>query len=238
MLVGGVKLGIYVITVRHFASRHRSIEQQCASFGLQFQYIFPHDFDRLDGYQGFSLSPNLSPKSISNALKHLEAQRAFLESEFDVALVLEDDVLLFDQFMEALSSAIEEIVSYELNSGWLVFFGGADNKINRSMLYKNSDNFLVQSLTTAEAYALDRVGCRRRLEALADQVIDRQADHLIKKVDSELGILHLRTITPYATQGSITGVFDTSLDENRAKHSKIYLRLRYLWKRFRHSSYF
>ena len=70
---------------------------------------------------------DMSPKSISNVLKHFEAQRRFLDTEADVCLVLEDDVLLFDTFEESFRTFTAPT---EPQPGWLIFLGGADNKID------------------------------------------------------------------------------------------------------------
>ena len=80
---------------------------------------------------------------------------------------------------------------------------------------------------------MDRHGCERRLDWLGSHKIDRQADHQIKLMDQDLGIRHYWFSRPLATQGSITGMFDTALDASRAKHGTIYLKLRYHWNRLR-----
>ncbi len=163
-------------------------------------------------------------------MKHLEAQTRFLESNARVCLVMEDDVILFETFEADLVKVLE--LSQELDPGWLIFLGGADNKIDDRFL--NQDDCLIeQDLSTAEVYLLDRCGCEQRMEWLKSNKLDRQADHQIKLIDRDLGIKHFWFSRPLATQGSITGMFRTALDHSRGKRSANYLRVKFWWNRFR-----
>ena len=49
----------------------------------------------------------------------------------------------------------------------------------------------------------------------------------IKLMDQDLGLKQYCVSRPLATQGSITGLFGTSLDSSRAKHSPFFLRAKY-----------
>lgn len=221
---------VYVVTVKTFLDRHVHMAGLEDRLGVKFEYIWDYDADELSDADCAGVDGDMSRKSISNVLKHFEAQRRFLDTEADVCLVLEDDVLLFDTFEESFGTVLELLQN--LSPGWLIFLGGADNKIDDRFL-KQDDELIEQYLSTAEAYLLDRRGCERRLDWLGSHKIDRQADHQIKLIDRALGIRHYWFSRPLATQGSITGLFDTALDASRAKHGAIYLSARYQWNRFR-----
>jgi len=221
---------IYVVTVKTFLDRHAHMADLEKRLGVKFEYIWDYDADELSDTDRAGVAGDMSPKSISNVLKHFEAQRRFLDSRADMCLVLEDDVLLFDTFERDIGKVLE--LSQHLSPGWLVFLGGADNKIDGRFL-KHSDGLIEQHLSTAEAYLLDRSGCQQRFEWLKSNKLDRQADHQIKLIDQSLGIKHYWFSEPLATQGSITGLFDTALDASRAKHGAAYLSSRYHWNRFR-----
>ncbi len=224
-------LPIYVISVRSFTDRHKHIEHTARALGFDFQYVWRFDFDQLTEEDRRGVDAGLRPKSVSNVLKHLEAQRMFLKTDSDVALILEDDVILFNNFMTNLELVVDKAKS--LDPGWLLFLGGADNKVDRRFIESADMELFESPLTTAEAYLVDRFGCEARAKWLDRNVIDRQADHQLKLIDNILGIKQYCVSSPMATQGSITGKFSTALDSSRAKHSGLFLKIKYEYNRFR-----
>jgi GR25 family glycosyltransferase involved in LPS biosynthesis len=222
---------IYVISVKSFLDRHEHIERLAKSLDLQFEYVWAFDADDLTEDDFTVVSKSLCKKSASNVLKHMHAQALFLETGKEVGLVLEDDVILFKSFLDGLRRTID--LAKDLPPGWLIFLGGADNKID-SRFFESKDLCLVErSLTTAEAYLIDRRGCELRAQWLSNHIIDRQADHQLKLIDDEIGLRQYSVSKPLATQGSITGLFSTSLDASRSKHSALFLRFKYEYNRFR-----
>lgn len=224
-------LPIYVISVKSFSDRHKHIETLANSFGFQFIYIFDYDADELTEFDWERVDPVMNPKSVSNTLKHVEAQKLLIASGKKVGLVLEDDVILFDGFMDNLLRTIE-LLSQE-KDGWLVFLGGADNKIDSRFTESTELRLIENPISTAEAYLIDVAGCVKRQEWFSSHIIDRQADHQLKLIDQSLGIRHFWTSIPLATQGSITGQFSTALDQSRAKRGPLYLSLKYRWNCWR-----
>lgn len=225
------ELPIYVISVKSFTDRHKHIEKLANLFGFQFTYIFDYDADELTETDWERVDPGMNPKSVSNTLKHIEAQKLLIASGKKAGLVLEDDVILFDGFMDNLSRTLE-LLSQE-KDGWLVFLGGADNKIDSRFTESEELRLIENPISTAEAYLIDVAGCVKRQEWFSSHVIDRQADHQLKLIDQSLGIPHFWTSIPLATQGSITGQFSTALDQSRAKHGPLFLGLKYRWNCWR-----
>lgn len=222
---------IYVISVKSFTERHKHIEQMAERFGFSFEYVWKYDADELNDIDLRRVEGSLAPKSVSNVLKHLHAQELFLKTSNDIALVLEDDVVLFESFFDELNHILN--ITKNLSPGWLIFLGGADNKLD-SRFFDFDGQFLVEKpLTTAEAYLVDKYGCELRAEWLHTNCVDRQADHQLKLMDQDLGLKQYCVSKPLATQGSITGLFGTSLDSSRAKHSPIFLRAKYQYNRIR-----
>ena len=227
-----LQMPVYVVSVKSFTDRHELIKQQAKQHGLNLQFIWEHDADELslDDLPKRTLKA-MPLKSISCALKHLEAQRKLLETEHDIALVLEDDVLLFDDFAKRLSETLTLVE--EKNMPWLVFLGGMDNSLD-SRFFDNDQLMLIESpITTAEAYLINRAGCELRLTWLNSNAVEKPADHLFKELDTILGISQFRVSIPFVTQGSITGLFSTSLDSSRGKKPSWYLSVRYRWNRWR-----
>ncbi len=170
-------------------------------------------------------------QSISTVLKHLEAQRRLIESGDKFALVLEDDAILFAEF----SATLNQILTSEClpSEPFLLFAGGADNKVTDAFIEAKPTDLVQHPLSTAEAYFIERSAAERRLEWCSKNRIDKPADHFLTWIDQMLGITQYWTGVPLATQGSITGQFKTSLDASRAKHSPLFLWLKYHYNRLR-----
>jgi hypothetical protein len=148
-----------------------------------------------------------------------------------MALVLEDDVLLFRGFVESVSQIVA--ATQKLRPGWLVFLGGADNKLDDRFFDSKKLELIDHPISTAEAYLIDRVGAEARLAYLEGKKIDLPADHQLRAIDEYLGISQFWSSEPLATQGSITGLFKTSLDKSRAKRSLLFLAIKFQWNRWR-----
>lgn len=218
---------IYVISVRTFSDRHRHIEELARSLGFDFEYIFEHDADELSESDWSRVNRAMNPKSVSNTLKHLAAQERLIASGKKVGLVFEDDVIVFDGFVEYLNKTLE--LASRLDSGWLIFLGGADNKIDSRFSQCSGFSLIENPISTAEAYLVDLDGCLSRRAWLSSNTIDRQADHQLKLIDQFLGLPHFWTSRPLVTQGSITGDFMTALDQSRAKRGPLFLKWKYRW---------
>lgn len=226
------ELPIYVVSVTTFAERHRHMNAQAEKYGLKLEYLWRFDADALtDGDMARVKADALPKPSISAVLKHLEAQVRQVARAQSVCLVLEDDAILFDGFVEKLERVLH--LAKALDPGWLIFLGGADNRIDGRFLESNELRLIKNPISTAEAYLLDLAGCRRRPAWLEENLIDLPADHLLKIMDDHLGIRHYWVSEPLATQGSITGRFRTALDSSRGKHSRAYLMMRYWYNRLR-----
>lgn len=225
-------LTTYVVTVKTFKDRHSHICVQAERHNLKLQFIWDYDADTLSTEDIARVdAEKLPPKSISTVLKHIEAQRKLVASGDRFALVLEDDAVLFPEF----SATINRILTSEHlpSEPFLLFAGGADNKVTEAFLKAKPTDLVKHPLSTAEAYIIERSAAERRLEWCSENRIDKPADHFLTWIDQRLGITQYWTGVPLATQGSITGQFKTSLDASRAKHSPLFLRLKYHYNRWR-----
>ena len=225
-------LTTYVVTVKTFKDRHSHICVQAERHNLKLQFIWDYDADTLSTEDIARVdAEKLPPKSISTVLKHIEAQRKLVASGDRFALVLEDDAVLFPEF----SATINRILTSEHlpSEPFLLFAGGADNKVTEAFLKAKPTDLVKHPLSTAEAYIIERSAAERRLEWCSENRIDKPADHFLTWIDQRLGISQYWTGIPLATQGSITGQFKTSLDASRAKHSPLFLRLKYHYNRWR-----
>jgi glycosyl transferase, family 25 len=223
---------IYLITVGSFHDRHAHMRAQAEKFNFQYEPLLCFDAVNLTADDMRRVVSNtLPPAGISTVLKHIEAYKRVVQANQKFALILEDDVILFEDFRERVLEAIG--LTADLTPGWLIFLGGADNKLDDRFFRSAKSCLIEKPISTTEAYLVDLEGCIRRLEWLSQNLISKPADHFLQSVDPSLNIKHYWISSPIATQGSITGKFKTALDSSRAKHGKFYLKIRYFYNRWR-----
>lgn len=222
---------VYVVSVRSFVERHEHIRRLSDTYGFAFEFIFEHDASDLSSTDWDRIETGMTPACASTVFKHIECQRRLLATESPMALVLEDDVVFLERFIERITDVA--LLAKELSPGWLIFLGGADNKLDSRFLGFSDIRLVEHPISTAEAYLIDREGCQRRVIWFQENKITRPADHQLKYTDKALGIHQYWVSYPLATQGSITGKFLTSLDKSRAKHSRLFLTAKFSWNRFR-----
>jgi glycosyl transferase family 25 len=128
----------------------------------------------------------------------------------------------------------EEIVqSFIVDSyGYLIFLGGADTKVPKDF-FKNQADFYELSMPTAEAYITDLTAINLRLEWLERHKISLPADHATVKIDRDCNITQYWPKKSLVTQGSVFGLFPTTLDKNRSRKSPAVNRLLFEWKKFK-----
>lgn len=220
-----------MVSVRSFVERHEHIRRLSEMYGFAFEFIFDHDASDLSPADWDRIETDMAPACASTVLKHIECQRRLLATESPMALVLEDDVVFLESFLQRFSDVA--LLAKELSPGWLIFLGGADNKLDKRFLGFSEIRLVEHPVSTAEAYIIDRHSCELRALWLKKHKISRPADHQLKFMDRLIGIHHFWVSQPLVTQGSITGQFVTTLDRSRLKHSQLFLKAKFAWNRWR-----
>lgn len=223
-------LRTFVVSCRGFKERHAHIEKIFLRLDIQFEYIFEFDVEDLKPSDWDGYDHALPSKSFSCLRKHIFAQELLLKSNAEYALIVEDDAVLVDSFREDLRAIIHSIKTLNLKN-FLIFLGGADNRLDSRFFDAYRNDLIEASITTAEAYLVDRDSCSKRLAWMATNKVEKPADHFLANIDSLLNISQFRPSYPLASQGSITGQFRTTLDANRSKHSRLFLRVKFLKNR-------
>lgn len=126
----------FVMSVKTYADRHKSIPNQAEKFGLDVEFVFEHDANSLTPADRARFVEGALPdRTCSLVLKHLKAMELLLERGLPEAVFLEDDALLFEDFVERLSEIKNNLPSNFEPA--LIFLGGADNKLD-SRFFKAS----------------------------------------------------------------------------------------------------
>lgn len=222
---------VFVLSVRTFEDRIKHVKQQLALQGIEYQFIFEFDIPELNSeilLATFESENILDKPQQSLVLKHIHAWRLCVENNYKNILVFEDDVILSPDFVSRLNSAVMKLEKTQ--SSYLLFLGGADTKVPDSFLLSNED-IVEQPIATAEAYVTDYSACLKRINWLPNNKVNLPADFLLRTMDPLCNIKQFWMRNPIAEQGSVTGVFESSLDRQRKKHSLWFNFLRYQWQK-------
>ena len=224
---------IYVLSVKTFADRIDHIQREMEKHQLSFEFIFDYDIHAIDdtiNQQYFSQPSTLSPAAKSITLKHISAWEKAFHNKYQQILVFEDDVVLDNDFSIKLQEILERVDN--IRPGYLIFLGGADTKVPKDF-FENQADFYELGMPTAEAYITDLTAIKLRLEWLGKHKISLPADHATVKIDQDCSITQYWPKKPLVTQGSVFGLFPTTLDKNRSCKSSVVNRLIFEWKKFK-----
>lgn len=223
---------IYVLSVKSFSDRISHIKKQFEKHNINFEFIFEYDADEITGQseaEAIFNQSSLTKSHKSLILKHVQAWKNCIKNGYKNILVLEDDVVLRENFSAIISKALFR--AKMLMPGYLIFLSGRDTKVPFEFLLSN-DILFKNSISTADGYITDSKACENRLIWLESNLVDLPADHLIKKIDLEFFNTQYWTTTPAVEQGSVFGLFNSTLDKKRMHKSRIHNFLRYHIKIF------
>ena len=105
MIVG---IPVYVISLADSEARRRNMTERLGTLGIPFQFVDAIDgrTERLpDEFDGARVSRFGLPGNIACTLSHRLVHRMIAESADEVALILEDDAVLSDDFGEIVRVA-------------------------------------------------------------------------------------------------------------------------------------
>lgn len=227
------KVAIYVLTVKTFAERIASMQRQLSAMGLEFEFVFRYDANELASdppWVRFKENASISKAERSLDAKHCEAWRLGSLQDKPYVLVLEDDVIFLDSFVGELCAILGKLS--ELSPGFLVNLGGENARVPLE-LYRSRDFFFPYRLDTAEGYLSDKTALGRRLDWLAANELDLPADHALVAIDRGAGIQQYWPKEALLRQGSLMGMFSSTLNAGRAKRFSPFLRAAYQSKKFR-----
>ncbi|MDD5298344.1 MAG: hypothetical protein PHU46_15685 [Rhodocyclaceae bacterium] len=223
---------VYVLTVKTFAQRIAHIEAEMARHGIAFRFMFEHDAADLDeALVAATFAPSDMKKAHQSlVLKNIQVWRDALAQGYRRVLVFEDDAVLVPDFAVRFDEAMG--AAEHLPEGWMIFLGGLDTRVPDS--YFLAPGPLVElPIATAEGCVHDLSAMRRRLAWLEQHKVTLPADHLMRRMDQDMGTRQYWLRHPIVEQGSVLGIFDSFLDGSRQKHSRRYNILRNRWNKFR-----
>ena len=225
----------YVIHVQDFKDREKSVIRQFASLNMPFEWVLDYDIPDIDQavldlykYHG----NKLRPADISCSLKHIVAWERICAGKQEAAFVFEDDVLIdLKRFRQLAAGAITEFYASGHEIGCISLGDGAALHVPWTKLRRGQRLYPAEQVRMTDSYWITRKTAEMRLEWLAENGFFLPADHLINKIDNELGIPILWMEPTAASQGSHTGLFSSTIQNGEG--GKFLDTLEWLLKKFR-----
>lgn len=211
-----------VIHAAKLKERGENIDRMMKAIGMDYEFISEGDADQLteellDRYlkDGPEDLHQKSPRA-SCTIKHFLSYEKILADGLEGALILEDDIVLHDDFKEKFEQSIDEyrqnyadrnvLISYEDSS--LQFVPRSKREKGR-MLYPGKKDRM------AGAYWINHHAAKKILDLLKQERTDIPIDCYHYRLLREGAIDYLWCQPALATQGSFTGQFRSSLSKKK-----------------------
>jgi glycosyl transferase family 25 len=204
---------ILVVNVKAFVERRRHVERQLARFGLAGEFVLEYDKEEItaDIDQRYFAGTELNLGQKSCALKHIRVLERVVKSAWQRCLVLEDDVVLAEDFPQGVRAALAETMNEPhpfvvyLGAGGNFYTPASERRPGRRIYPASKGRFTDSYLIGAQEAAL-------RLERIRREPMTKPIDVVFEAIDRAAGIRFLWLEDPVVEQGSKLGLFKTSLE--------------------------
>lgn len=226
---------VYVIHAAHFVERKKHITLALNEQGINFEFVEafdPKDITEDVERNYFAPGLEMSIGAKSCALKHVHAMEMMRDRQQSLALILEDDLVFDKDFVPWVHAFLKEAADFP--EGYSIQLGCANNMyVPGRQLRKDQHLYLQTQVRAAEAYLIDARAANLRLDWISKHKIALPIDHLFNLTDKDLHLSIYWADPTLVEQGSMNGLFKTSLDDGRINKSALRLKLKFAWQRLR-----
>lgn len=204
---------ILIINVKSFVERRRHVEAQLARFNLHGEFIHEFDADEIaaDVDRRWFAGDQLNRGQKSCALKHVVVLQRVIERGWQHCLVLEDDVVLADDFPDGVRAALAE--TREEPRPYVIYLGAGGNFYTPASQRQPGRRIYPASKGRfTDSYVISTQEAALRLARIEAQPMTKPIDVVFDTIDRAAGIRFLWLEDPVVEQGSKLGVFRTSLE--------------------------
>jgi len=204
---------ILIINVKSFVERRRHVEAQLARFGLRGEFIHEFDADEIaaDVDRSWFAGDQLNRGQKSCALKHVVVLQRVIERGWQHCLVLEDDVVLADDFPDGVRAALAE--TRDEPRPYVIYLGAGGNFYTPASQRQPGRRIYPASKGRfTDSYIISAQEAQLRLACIEAQPMTKPIDVVFDTIDRAAGIRFLWLEDPVVEQGSKLGVFRTSLE--------------------------
>jgi glycosyl transferase family 25 len=226
-------LPAYVIHAKSLPERRAHIQRELDRAGIAFEWVLDFDADEITSdidRAYFADGADLTLRQKSCAMKHIVAMQRIRERGQDMALIFEDDAILVPDFCTRLTRILAEAERWPrprvLHLGAATNFYTPAEKLRPGQTVYEGDR-----VRNTEAYVLGAPEAAARLDWITRHPMTLPIDFTFNESDPATGIPFLWPEPPLAEQGSLNGVFNSSLA--RKNHPRLRLRIQFAIQKFR-----
>lgn len=209
----------YIIHVSTALEREKHIKTQILDKGLEAQFINEGDIKDLTEniLQTYFKGGMCVPQAATScAYKHLRAYEYMLEQHIELALILEDDIILHQNFEAELKHIQAEIKTTNIQAFFISLEDSDLRFIKKSTRLKNTRLYPQPTGRTAGAYIVDLEAAKRILEKIKTTKCDLPIDWFHNLCASQKSIEIFWAHPTIATQGSLLGSIKSMIDNKPA----------------------
>jgi glycosyl transferase family 25 len=226
-------LPAYVIHAKSLPERTDHIQRELDRAGIAFEWVLDFDADEITSEVDrayFAEGADLTLRQKSCALKHIVAMQRIRERGQDLALIFEDDAQLVPDFCAQLTRVLAEAEHWPRPR--ILHLGAATNFYTpAAQMRPGQIVYPGNRVRNMEAYVLGAAEAQARLDWISRHPMHEPIDIAFNTGDPAMGIPFLWPEPPLAEQGSLNGVFKSSLD--RKGHGQLRLRVQFAVQKFR-----
>jgi len=226
-------LPAYVIHAKSLPERREHIQRELDRAGIAFEWVLDFDADEITAdvdHAYFAEGVDLTLRQKSCAMKHIVAMQRIRERGQDLALVFEDDAILVPDFCARLKRVLDEAERWPRPR--VLHLGAATNFYTPAdQLRPGVGIYEGDRVRNTEAYVLGAPEAAARLDWIARNPMTLPIDFTFNHSDPATGIPFLWPEPPLAEQGSLNGVFTSSLSQKQ--RLKLQLRVQFAIQKFK-----
>lgn len=207
-----------------YEDREKHIEQMMRNHHLPYIFILDGDIPDLteelvNQYFTGDTMRVIGPQS-SCAMKHLLACQYILNHDLKGALILEDDMVLYENFNRVYEESLLEMEKRKLKNALISFEDSSLHFVPRSERKRGQHLYAHDRDRFAGAYYCSREAAQLILNYVEKHKCDLPIDCFHKALIQRAGLLYLWCHPCIATQGTHTGLFVSSISQKSAKRQK------------------
>lgn len=209
---------VFVLHVRKgYEDRETFIVDQFGKLGIGFEFILDGDIDDLNDtliktYFTEAMHDRLA--AMSCTMKHILAHERVVSDNLKNALVFEDDVVLAPNFETVFNQAMDEVKT--IPEPACVYYSNACNMyVPASDIRKGRVLYRADRSRAADSYSISRSVAEKRLAFIRENRCAYVSDILFNHMDPVIGVAPYWCHPTIVEQGSMNGMFGSSLNENR-----------------------
>ena len=196
--------------------REKYITKHLADQGIDFEFMLKGDLNEITPeihakyFKGHMLD-DLYP-AVSCALKHIYILEEIVKRDLNRALILEDDIVLDNKFIEICNKAMEELDAKNTTDSYFISLENNRNYISKSEEIPGHYLYKKDASRYAGAYIISGKAAKNSVDEILNNKCHRHIDWYYNSL-AEKGKFTIYWIHPtIAEQGSHNGKFSSLLD--------------------------